>query len=189
MSIRIVEETAEQLADYETVPILFMVRSKYNVCTQSGTGGFLLVEEEVEPYLKDYDADENERPVNWPPQFDISNWGFFAAFNGEKRVGGAVVAFRTPSLGLLKGREDVASLWDIRVHPDHRGRGLGTMLFDASITWARCQGCHLFKIETQDINVAACRFYENRGCVLREVNRDAYPPEMNEIQLIWYLDL
>ena len=189
MPIEIVEETASQLAEYETVPISFEVRSRYNVCTQADTGAFLLVEEEVEPYLKDYDADEKERPLQWPPQFDISNWGFFAAFDGQKRVGGAAVAFRTPSLGLLKGREDVASLWDLRVHPDHRGRGIGKMLFDTAVDWTRNRGCHLFKIETQDINVPACRFYVRQGCVLREANRDAYPPEMNEIQLIWYLDL
>lgn len=189
MPIEIIEETASQLTEYETVPISFEVRSRYNVFARAGTGGFLLVEEEVEPYLKDYDADEKERPLQWPPQFDISNWGFFAAFDGEKRVGGAAVAFRTPSLGLLKGCEDVASLWDIRVHPDHRGRGIGKMLFDTAVDWARKRGCHRFKIETQDINVLACRFYERQGCVLREANHDAYPPEMNEIQLIWYLKL
>ena len=135
----------------------------YNRCTKADADAFLLVEEEVEPYLRDYDADEKERPLQWPPQFDISNWGFFAAFDGEKRVGAAAVAFRTPSLGLLKGREDVASLWDIRVHPDHRGRGIGKMLFDTAVDWARKRGCHLFRIEPQAINVPACLFYLGRG--------------------------
>ena len=46
-------------------------------------------------------------------------------------------------------------------------------------------GCRDLKVETQNINVAACRFYAARGCRLREVNADAYPGLPGEVQFIW----
>ena len=39
-------------------------------------------------------------------------------------------------------------------------------------------------VETQNVNVAACRFYERQGCVLKQANPDAYPQLPEEIQLI-----
>jgi hypothetical protein len=40
-------------------------------------------------------------------------------------------------------------------------------------------------IETQNTNVAACRFYASRGCTLQQANRGVYPELPLEIQLIW----
>ena len=51
--------------------------------------------------------------------------------------------------------------------------------------WAAARGCRRLKVETQNINVPACRFYERQGCVLAEVRRDAYPELPGEIQLLW----
>jgi hypothetical protein len=45
------------------------------------------------------------------------------------------------------------------------------------------------KIETQNTNVGACRFYERQGCELRAIHRAAYPQFPEEIQLLWYKDL
>jgi hypothetical protein len=44
-------------------------------------------------------------------------------------------------------------------------------------------------IETQNINVVACRFYARQGCALRTVNHMAYAEFPNEVQLLWYKDL
>ena len=56
-------------------------------------------------------------------------------------------------------------------------------------TWASEQGCRELKIETQDVNVVACRFYARLGCVLRAVHRGAYPLFPRELQLLWYKTL
>ena len=189
MPIEIVETTAEQLAQYEMVPITFEVTSRYDVIRRNFGDEFLLVEQAVQPYRKDYDAHENERPTSWPAQFDLANWGFLAARDGKLIFGVAAIAFPTPAPGMVECRDDVASLWDIRVHPAHRGVGIGTRLFDAAANWARGKGYALLKIETQDTNVPACRFYARQGCVLKEVNFDTYPAQKDEAQLIWYLDL
>jgi hypothetical protein len=57
------------------------------------------------------------------------------------------------------------------------------------VTWARARGCLHLKVETQNINMAACRFYEQEGCVLRTVQRGAYPELPEEVQLLWFKDL
>ncbi len=153
-----------------------------------GFGGFRLSERKLEvPYQKDYDAIEN--PLQWPRSFDVSSWGFFAARTDGLHIGGAAVAFNTPGLVMLEGRRDIAVLWDIRVAAEARRQGVGAALFKAVETWAVAQGCRWLKVETQNINVPACRFYAKQGCTLGAIHRFAYPELPNEIQLLWYKDL
>jgi len=45
------------------------------------------------------------------------------------------------------------------------------------------------KVETQNINVPACRFYEKQGCHLSSINRNAYKAFPEEVELIWSLAL
>ena len=45
------------------------------------------------------------------------------------------------------------------------------------------------KVETQNVNVPACRFYARQGCVLGAINRFAYPDLPDEVQLLWYKTL
>jgi GNAT superfamily N-acetyltransferase len=87
---------------------------------------------------------------------------------------------------MLEGRRDLAVLWDLRVAPQVRGRGVGAALFGAVADWAVGQGCRQLKVETQNTNVAACRFYARQGCVLGALNRFAYPDLPEEVQLLWY---
>jgi hypothetical protein len=47
----------------------------------------------------------------------------------------------------------------------------------------------VLKVETQNTNAPACRFYARHGFELRVVNRAAYPTLPDEIQLFWYKDL
>jgi GNAT superfamily N-acetyltransferase len=185
VSIEIIQESIELLAEYEKVPIAFWVRSRFLV--DPGKSGPTLIEESVEPYFKDYDA--HERPSQWPERFDTSSWGLFSAFDGANRIGGATAAWKSPDLEMLEGRDDLVCLWDLRVHPDHRNRGVGYRLFESVVAWARDRQCSELKVETQNINIDACRFYARQGCDLRGINKDAYPPELNEIQLLWYRDL
>jgi hypothetical protein len=45
------------------------------------------------------------------------------------------------------------------------------------------------KVETQNINLPARRFYQRQGCVLRAVNHGAYREFPEEIQFLWYKEL
>jgi GNAT superfamily N-acetyltransferase len=186
--IEIVEQSVEALAEYGSIPIAFEVRSIFDVqIIDRGLGGFVLVERACEPfYVKDYDAFEGDRPVCWADQWDLSQWGVLSAFVEGVRVGGCAVAYDTPGVNMLEGRKDLAVLWDLRVHPDHRGRGVGTRLFRAAEAWARQRGCRVFKVETQNINVPACRFYARQGCMLGTIHRYAYTDFPDEVQMVWY---
>jgi ribosomal protein S18 acetylase RimI-like enzyme len=189
--IEVIEEppTLDTLLEYGKVSIAFLVESRYRVeAIRNGLGGWSLTEEPVEhPYLKDYDERDGEGPSRWARRFDISNWGILSAFEGPKqrRIGGAVVAFDTPSVHLLGGQTNLAVLWDIRVHPDYRRKGVGSLLFHRVVAWAAARRCMNLEIETQNINVPACKYYARMGCQLRTIRPDAYPDLPDEVQLLW----
>lgn len=190
--MRIAEETADDLAEYGTVPIAFRVETQFRIeAVEGGLGGLSLVYEPVAvPYVKDYDSVASEGPTRWASQFDLTNWGILATFDKqEQRIGGAAVAWNTPGVDILEGRGDLAVLWDLRVRPDYRGRGVGRALFAAALAWAQERNCRALKIETQNINVSSCRFYARQGCVLQSIRMEAYPDCPGEAQLIWLRDL
>ncbi|HEU0076297.1 MAG TPA: GNAT family N-acetyltransferase [Longimicrobiaceae bacterium] len=188
LPVDVAEEPAAALADYASIPIVFEVRSVLDVADSAdGSGGWVLTERRLDaPYLKDYDAIPGEHPGGWAERFDTSGWGWLAARVEGRRVGGAAVAFRTPGLPMLEGRDDLAALWDLRVAPEARGRGVGAALFRAAEAWARARGCRQLRVETQNVNVAACRLYARQGCVLASVDRSAYPGLPDEVRLIWH---
>lgn len=111
MRIDVAVDPAAALREYASVPITFVVRSVFDVADQAGGGGFVLTERGLDaPYVKDYDAIPGEHPAGWAERFDVSRWGVLAAWVESRRVGGAVVAFRTPGLDMLEGRDDLAVL-------------------------------------------------------------------------------
>lgn len=189
MRVDVREEPLAALSDYASIPIAFSTSTVLEVeWIANGLGGVRLVDAPLgQPLTKDFDKDE---PVAaWHSLGDISHWGFFAAFVDGQRVGGAVVAHRTPGVHMLEGREDLAVLWDIRVHPSVRRRGVGTRLLDRAIHFARTSGYSYLEIESQNTNPAACRFYANSGFELGGVRRGVYAEYPDEAQLLWYLDL
>ena len=182
------QEPITALADYATISIGFEVDRVLEV-TADERGSFVLSERELSvPYSKDYDAIDGG-PERWPDRFDLSNWGIFLVRRDGIPVGGAAVACKTPGLEMLEGRDDLAVLWDIRIQPDLRSRRLGSSLFDAVEQWAAERGCRQLKVETQNINVPANRFYERHHCQLKAANRWVYKNYPSEIQMLWYKDL
>jgi GNAT superfamily N-acetyltransferase len=181
MNIQIIEESTSSLPDHAAIPIEFRVERILDVTPEPD--GFTLTERLIDgAYVKNYDFIED--PSQWL-RFDTRNWGLLAAYLDQVRVGGVVMAFDTPGVDLLDRRSDLAVLWDIRVRSDCRGQGVGTALFRAAESWAVQRKCRGLKIETQNINVPACRFYQRQGCVLCAVNRFAYPTLPDEVQFIW----
>jgi GNAT superfamily N-acetyltransferase len=190
MSLELRQEavTPGTLGEHAKTSIAFTVDRVLAVAIAGdGLAGLSLTEAPVAaPYVKDYDAEDGEGPTRWAQRFDTSNWGMIGAYRDGMRIGGAVLAFRTPQLYMLAGRDDVTMLWDLRVAPGHRGTGAGSALFQAAEGWAAARGCGWLKIETQNVNVAACRFYRKAGCTLGGINRFAYPDLPDEVQLLWW---
>ncbi|MGC9394755.1 MAG: GNAT family N-acetyltransferase [Anaerolineae bacterium] len=195
MTIHINPIGVEDFALYDAIPNHFEVHTVFQVVAlEGGLGGLQLVEQAVEPYVKVY---KNDGPTVWAQEFDLQDWGIFVAFDGEATtgvpVGGATVALNTSVYPMDHfQRKDLAVLYDIRVHPDARGRGIGAQLFRHAADWACSQGYGQFGLETQSINVPACRFYAKQGCTLGAIHRYGYagvPDVAHEAMLLWYLDL
>lgn len=110
-------------------------------------GGFTLIYTPVEPYVKDFCVSDEEGITRWEKQWDISNWAFFMAFDGERPVGGATVVSRTKEINMLSGKNDLAALRYIRVDDAYKHQGIGQELFDMAVKWSREQGLVQMKIE------------------------------------------
>lgn len=190
--ISILQITAEQYSLYDSIPSNFRVESIYKV--EQIKNSLQLVENPVEnPFLRDYNAVGHDSPSAWAKEFDLNNWGLFVAMDRDQPVGGAAVALDSPVFPVWHmQRQDLAVLWDIRVHPAHQSRGIGTGLFRHAVDWARQKGCGQLGIETDSSNLPACKFYARMGCELSGILKYGYSgvPEISEFaMLLWYLDL
>jgi GNAT superfamily N-acetyltransferase len=175
----------EALAEYAAVPISFSGHSRFHAI-QNGDK-WNISEENIPEFFKDYDT--LERPTDWFTRFDMSQWSIFSGYLNNVRVGGAIVAISTSGVYMLEGRSDLAVLWDIRIAPDFRKQNIGSQLFKRAVQWAKERGCVELDVETQDINVAACRFYAKMGFDLRTVRNNQYPGQPDEVQFLWYREL
>jgi len=77
---------------------------------------------------------------------------------------------------------------DIAVARQCRRMGLGRELINTAIQWAKNGGMQGLMLETQDTNLAACRFYHRCGFVLGAVDTMLYGnlPNRDEKHLLWY---
>ena len=179
---------------YDGIPSKFLVESLYRVESSGENPGLYLQEEPVEsPFERNYDHSGVDNPSAWASQYDLSRWGIFIALKGEQPIGGAAVALDGdifPARSLQ--RADLAVLWDIRVHPNHKHKGIGTALFQYTAQWAEAQGYGQLGVETDGSNIPACKFYAKMGCALGGILKHGYSgvPEVAEYPLLlWYLDL
>lgn len=176
---------------YDKVSMNVNVYSEYKVKRiNNGLGGFVFEEVSVEPYIKDLSI--YERAAEYENEFDITNWRFYLAFDGDIPVGAMTIVGKTEGLNMLYGREDACVLWDIRVADTYKHKGIGQKLLNMGILNARKDGYQQLIIECQNNNVAACKFYQKQGAVLSKIDMYAYysdPESRNEIQFIWYLDI
>ena len=189
--IEIREVPVSQLSFLSSVSIAFEVNSILDIHSSENQAEKWIINEHkiTAPYVKEYDSVSENHPMDWQQQFDMTNWGLIYAFHCEERIGGALIAFQTPGVDMLEDRSDQAVLWDIRVAPAWRGKGVGKALFEAVKEWTIARQCCELKIETQNNNVQAVRFYQKQGCTLKRVIKDAYPDLPGELQLLFYLSL
>lgn len=190
IQLHLVAEPASCLSEYGLIPIAFRVTERLVFRSKEEAGESIWRTHPVEPsYVKDYDRIPANRPVDWADRWDLTKWCFIAAFIAGQRVAGAAVILDPTEFEHTPTHPDVSVLWDVRVHPNSRCRGVGCALLTFAEEHARSRGIRGVKVETQDINVAACRLYARAGYRLVEINPCAYPEHPDEIQLIWQKDL
>ena len=188
MKIDVQVHGGERLPKYAGVSIAFRVSEVLDLDAIATHPGAVPIPTRpvAVPYVKDYDAVPGDAPLDWPARFDVSRWTFLAALVDGNRVGCATLIARDPAVDLLNGRDDLARLWDLRVAPEYRHRGVASALLAAAEEWADPHGIRTLMVETQNVNVPACRFYARQGFALGAVNRGAYPDLPHEVQLLWY---
>lgn len=106
----------------------------------------------------------------------------------------AVIAYNNGHpAGLLLVSENwngYALIDNIKVDIAQRKAGIGRMLIDAAVKWAKSRNLPGIMLETQDNNVNACLFYQHYGFVLRGFDTGIYsamPATSDETALFWYL--
>jgi len=187
--MKIITATLDKLSELSGISIAFEVTAEL-VFTKDNSGCYNTTLRALDrPYLKDYDAIPGNKPEDWLRQFDTRNWGLILAKEGDEVAGACLLAWKSPGVDMLEGRDDLAVLWDLRVDPLRRGKGIGTMLFKASTDWARSHGATELKIETQNNNVQAVKFYQKQGCRLMKVIPGAYPDFPDEAMLLFYVSV
>ena len=176
---------------YDKIPMIVRVTSIYQLeKINSGLGGMLLVETPVEEYNKDLGV--YTEATKYAAEFDITNWAFFMAFHDDMPIGAVTIASRTEGVQMLDGRDDMSVLWDLRIDDRFKQQGIGSKLFNLAVDWSKSQGFSQMKIECQNNNVPACRFYKKQGAILGKVDEYAYFKDAavrDEVQLIWYFDI
>jgi ribosomal protein S18 acetylase RimI-like enzyme len=183
--VEIRREDHHSLAEYAAIPIAFEVREALRT-PSLGTQDSPLPRRLVpHVYRKDYDAVPGNHPRDWPRRFAVERADFIAAYLADRRVGGAVLVVDPTDVDRLGGERECALLWDLRVAPDVRGRGIGRALLAAVEMDARRSGAHAIAVETQDINIAACLFYADAGFRITRIQPDAYPDLPGETLIVW----
>ncbi len=93
-------------------------------------------------------------------------------------------------LVLRKNWNGFAYIEDIIVDVPFRRNGIGRALINRAEEWARSHNLAGIMLETQDNNIAACKFYENCGFQLRGFDMYLYKgiePVKDEVALYWYI--
>ena len=175
MEISIREIDKDTLHDANKCDAAFTVDSKLVLHAENGVIRYEVLR--VAPYRKRYVFEEKEYSTY------ISN--------SDKTV------YFAYADGRLAGQINVAKHWnayawidDFAVSPHCRGHGIGRALMQKAVDWAKARNLPGIMLETQDVNVPACRFYEKFGFKLRGFDTYLYKgltPTTDEIALYWYL--
>ena len=171
MHITIREIDKDTLQDANQCNGDFTVDSKLILHVEDGVIHYSVVR--VQPYVKQYG-------------FEQDDYSDFIS-NSESTVYFAYVD------GLLAGQIVLKRNWnnyawinDFVVDVEFRRHGIGCALMQQAVVWAKDKQLPGIMLETQDVNVPACRFYEKFGLTLRGFDTHLYTgssPDTNEIAL------
>lgn len=176
MAIVLKKLTAEHADDIEAIDGSFHIESRLLLSPAEGIVDFTIVP--AEPRVKRYEHDDPD---------DVA--GYIGA---ESRLAMIACDNGRPA-GLLLVSENwngYALIDNIKVDIAHRKAGIGRMLLDAAVEWARSRNLPGVMLETQDNNVSACLFYQRYGFMLRGFDTGVYsamPATRDETALFWYL--
>ena len=167
--------TAANQADLNRCDNAFTVEAE--LCLAAEDGRISYTVQPVTPYEKRYGPEVHDAQA-YTSKPDHAAW--LAYVDGQ--LAGQILVH--------ENWNRLALIWDIAVDPPFRRLGAGRRLIGQAVGWARGRGLPGVMLETQNINVAACRLYESCGFVLGGFDACLYRgvmPGTREIALFWYL--
>jgi streptothricin acetyltransferase len=128
------------------------------------------------PYRKNYPDDDE----NWMEYIDNPDKIIFFYYHNNECIG---------QIKLRRNWNKYAFIEDIAVSKNHRNRGVGTSLIEKAVEWAKSKNLLGFMLETQDVNLPACRFYNKLGFQIGAVDTMLYSnfDNFNEKAVFWYM--
>ncbi|HEY93609.1 MAG TPA: GNAT family N-acetyltransferase [Dehalococcoidia bacterium] len=174
-SIKIFEITSDNIGDVNTSDTTYEIKARIVPEINNDVISYSI--EEIYPaYLKTYEEDD----IDHTSYIDNPDKVIFLAYINGKHAGQIV---------LRKNWNIFAYIEDIRVSSDYRRRGIGIALLNKAEEWATKGGMPGIMLETQDVNVPACRLYEKAGYILGGVDKKLYGATekyAHETALFWY---
>ena len=175
--MKIVELCAENIQDINKSiqPFEVIGRIKPSFCNGKWT-----YEEDIYTYsyLKMYPIPDDD----FSAYIGNVNRTVFFAYQNEICIGQIV---------LKKDWNQYAFIEGLYVAKIARGNGVGIALLERAVSWAKESKLKGLALETQDINVLACRFYAKHGFKIGGINTMLYKnfekPLSDEIAIFWYL--
>ena len=167
--------TATNQADLNRGDNSFTVEAELRLTAEDGRIGYSV--EPVTPYVKRYAPEILDAQV-YIERPDHAAWLAYV----DGRIAGQILVH--------ENWNRFAIIWDIAVDLPFRRQGVGRRLIAEAVAWARERGLPGVMLETQNINMPACRLYERCGFALGGFDACLYRgamPGTREIALFWYL--
>ncbi|MBU7016327.1 MAG: GNAT family N-acetyltransferase [Theionarchaea archaeon] len=171
--MNIKEIDKKTMIDVHKVNGMFTVKSKLVLSLKNNTLTYAIVE--MPPYEKRYEKDDIDATYISDPDKTI-----YLAYINETIVGHII---------LRKNWNNYAYVEDIAVDVQFRQQGIGKALLSHAKKWAEEKELAGVMLETQNNNVAACKFYEKCGFILGGFDKYLYRglhKNTEEIALYWY---
>jgi ribosomal protein S18 acetylase RimI-like enzyme len=189
MEIQELAATTANLRPYAAVPADRLVDSRLRLdLLLPGSPTQTLVADPI-THTYTHSEDAHSELQAWTERDDLERLTLLCAFEDERCVGGTILALHPEGSWFFPQEVGLAVLWDLRVHPDYRRRGIASALLRKTIEVARRRNCTRLGIETQDSNDGACRLYASIGAVLGAVRRGAYSNRPDDAALLWYVEV
>ena len=130
-----------------------------------------------EPYEKTYDDDFSYINIDFINNDDVAVFLYFC----DNTYAGNII--------LWKNWNKDCYIENIDVRRDFRRQGIGKKLIEQAVIWSKERYLKGLRLETQDINLIACRFYQRCGFTLGSVDTLLYRnfDNYDEKALFWYL--
>lgn len=175
MNLEIKQATRNTIALVDTFDRSFVVNSRLVLSAADGQLRTQIVP--VPNFIKTYPRDE----IDYTTFLDHPDKVIFLAYRDARAIGQIV---------LLKSWNRYGYVQSLNVDAPFRGGGVGQALLEKGIEWARQKNLPGVMLETQDINVSACKLYERAGFRLGGFDKFLYTPfhmDPPETALYWYL--